>query len=148
LVTIPESSEKGKIVKAKTGYVYLQLGYTWDPVKRQPRYKRITIGKQASQHPGKMYFSKEYETYFGVVDEEVADLRKKYGNRELRLASKLNLSISFGPFAAIEAACEKAGWVHSQKAGNCAICTSDFSCCNHYISQCFLHHQKGIRKYL
>ena len=109
LVPIPESSEKGKVIVAKTGYVYLQVGYTWDSQKRQPIYKRRTIGKQAKKEPDKMYFSKDYEEIFGTVDVEVELLRKKYGNRELRLAGKLNLSLSFGPFAAVEAACQKAG---------------------------------------
>jgi len=42
LVPIPESSDKRKIVITSSGYIYLQLGYTWDPVKRQPHYDRKT----------------------------------------------------------------------------------------------------------
>lgn len=109
LVPIPESSEKGKVITASSGYVYLQTGYTWDPVKRQPHYHRKTIGKRDTKQPDMMYYSKEYERIFGILDEEVAQLREKYGKRELKLAGKQNFCISYGPFAAVEAACEKAG---------------------------------------
>ena len=40
LVPIPKESGVGKIVVASSGYVYLQIGYEWDPVKKQPHYKR------------------------------------------------------------------------------------------------------------
>lgn len=82
LVPIPKSSEKGQVIVAKTGYVYLQVEYTWDSQKRQPRQKRKTIGRQAANEPGKMYFSKDYEEIFGPVDLEVALLREKYGSKE------------------------------------------------------------------
>ena len=109
LVPIPKDSDKGKIIVASTGYIYLQVGYQWDPEKRQPKYKRKTIGKTANPDSGMMYYSSEYEQIFGVVDKEVMELKKKYGVRELRLAGKYNFCISYGPFAAVQAACEKAG---------------------------------------
>ena len=115
LVPIPESSDKGKVIKARTGYIYIQTGYTWDPVKRQPHYERKTIGKQDPSNPNMMYFSKDYEAIFGVVDIEVAQLRQKYGTRELKIAGKLNFCVSYGPYAAIEASCAKAGCLEPLK---------------------------------
>lgn len=109
-IPVPESSEKGKVIVAKTtGYVYLQTGYEWDVAKKQPIYKRTTIGKIVAGDSSQMYFSPNYEEIFGVVDIEVCELRKKYGTRELKLAGKYNISLSFAPFAVVEAACEKAG---------------------------------------
>ena len=109
LVPIPMSSEKGKIIIARTGYVYIQTGYRWDPVKRQPHYDRRTIGKRDSTNLTLMYYNKEYEAVFGLVDPEVAQLKQRYGTRELKIAGKFNVDISFGPYVAIEAACQKAG---------------------------------------
>ena len=109
LIPIPETSDKGKVVVAGSGYVYLQLGYQWDPDKRQPRYERKTIGKVDKKKTGMMYFSPEYERVFGVVDKEVEELKKKYGARELKLAGKFNYTLSYGPYACVHAACMKAG---------------------------------------
>ena len=71
LIPVPESSDKGTIVLAKTGYVYLQTDYKWDPVKRQPRYTRTTIGRCPPEQTKLMYYSPEYEKIFGPVDTEV-----------------------------------------------------------------------------
>ena len=70
MVPIPSNSEKGKIVRAATGYVYLQTGYEWDPEKRQPKYQRTTIGKADPDRKGMMYPGKHYEEYFGPADPE------------------------------------------------------------------------------
>ena len=115
LVPIPKTSEKGKIVVTGTGYVYIQTSYTWDPVKRQPHYERKAIGKRDPRNPDMMYYSKEYEAIFGVVDIEVVELRKIYGKRELQVAGRLNYSISFGPYVVIEAACRRAGCLEPLK---------------------------------
>ena len=109
LVPIPKNSEKGKVTVTKNGYVYLKTDYKWDPQKRQPVYKRICLGRRDPVQISMMYFSPDYETVFGTVDVEVAVLRSKYGKRELKAAGKVNFFLSYGPFAAIEAACEKAG---------------------------------------
>lgn len=109
LIPVPESSDKGTIVLAKTGYVYLQTDYKWDPVKRQPRYTRTTIGRCPPEQTKLMYYSPEYEKIFGPVDTEVTRLREKYGARELKAVGKINFCLSFGTFALIKAACEKIG---------------------------------------
>ena len=109
LVPIPDDSDKGKVVVASTGYVYLQVGYQWDPKKRQPKYERKTIGKVDENCPDMMYFSPEYENIFGEVDKEVEELKKKYGARELKQAGKFNFCISYGPYAGVQSACMKAG---------------------------------------
>ena len=109
LVPIPKESDVGKVVVASTGYVYLQTGYEWDPVKKQPHYKRKTIGKKHPDYPELMYYSPDYEKFFGPVDREVAELKLRYGTRELKAAGKYNFSISYGPYAIIKAAAEKAG---------------------------------------
>lgn len=115
LVAIPKTSEIGKIITAGTGYVYIQLGYTWDPVKRQPHYERKTIGKRDPNHTDMMYYNENYEALFNPVDPETTALREKYASRELKAAGKLNFCISYGPFAAVERACAKAGCLEPLK---------------------------------
>ena len=109
MVPIPSSSEKGKIVRAATGYVYLQTGYEWDPEKRQPKYQRQTIGKADPNQKGMMYPGKYYEKYFGAADPEAADIRKQYDTVMRKQAGKLDYHLAYGPYAAVLRTCEKAG---------------------------------------
>ena len=109
LVPIPSDSEKGKIICAGTGYVYLQTGYVWDAKKRQPKYKRVTIGKISPVHKGMMYAGKHYEKYFGPADPEVAEIRTQYDPAIRRQAGKLDYHLSYGPYAAVLRTCEKTG---------------------------------------
>ena len=109
LIPIPKETDKGKIIVSKKGYVYLQVDYTWDPQKRQPHYKRKTIGRTDKKQPDLMYYSPEYEAIFGAVDTELEDIRKRTDGLHLIKAGKTNVYISFGPFVAVQAACDKVG---------------------------------------
>ena len=108
-VPIPASSDIGKIIVASTGYVSLQTGYSWDPAKRQPKYTRVSIGKTDPSCKGMMYPSKRYVEFFGPADPEVAEIRRHYDHSERMEAGKLDYHIAYGPFAAVQKACEMAG---------------------------------------
>ena len=109
LVPIPSDSEKGKIVCAGTGYVYLQTGYSWDAKKRQPKYNRTIIGKVSPDNKGMMYAGKHYDKYFGPADPEAAEIRKQYDPVIRRQAGKLDYHLAYGPYAAVLRTCEKTG---------------------------------------
>lgn len=109
LIPIPEDSDKGKVIVSKKGYVYLQVGYTWDSKKRQPHYERKIIGRTDEKQPDLMYYSPEYEAIFGAVDTELEEIRKRIDGLHLKQAGKTNAYISFGPFVAVQAVCEKVG---------------------------------------
>ena len=108
-VPIPGDSDIGKIIVAGTGYISLQTGYSWDPVKRQPKYKRISIGKKDTESEKMMYPSKRYEEFFGPVDPEVEEIRRQYDPAARREAGKLGYHIAYGPYAAVRKACELSG---------------------------------------
>ena len=108
-IDIPQVTGKNKIITAGSGYVYLQTDYEWDKEKRQPVYKRYSIGRIDPSDNTKLFPGKNFETYFGPVDPEVTQLRKIYCSAERREAGKLNYHISYGPYAAVLKSCELAG---------------------------------------
>lgn len=107
IVTIPSSAGDKKIIVASTGYVYLQLTYSWNKDKRQPNTKRVSIGKVNPGQHGTMFAGKHYEEYYGPTDPEVTRLRTQF--QATRLAGKMDIRMAYGPYAIIMAVYEKTG---------------------------------------
>ena len=63
-VKIP--AEKGISIKKiqKTPYVYLEIGRVYNPEKKYNVPKTVCIGKEDTEHPGKMYPNEKFLRYF------------------------------------------------------------------------------------
>ena len=66
-MTIETPKEAGKLTVKKikgTPYVYYEIGRTYDAKKKYNSPKRVCIGKECSENPGKMIPNTSFLRYF------------------------------------------------------------------------------------
>ena len=111
LVDIPD----GKVRILRNGYVYWITESHWDNERKMTVDNRVGIGKIADGEKGKMYPNRKYEEIFGPIDQELAELKKKYEPIATRQLGKTDSVMSYAPYAVLIEACNKCGCLGALK---------------------------------
>ena len=110
-VKVPGSTDNSKIVIASTGYVYYQTAYEWDSEKRQPIYKRCSIGRiKENSNNSVMYPNKNFFKFFGEQEDvKLSKLKAVFSSSTRKEAGKVDNHIAYGGYVLISAIARKTG---------------------------------------
>lgn len=109
-VPVPTRTKDGYPARLKNGYVYWVTNSVWDPVRKKTTDRRVSIGRLCQDGTGLMFPNDNYFDIFAPRSSKSGQVAAGAASEAtLRPAGRTDFNMSYGCFAALQAAAEKVG---------------------------------------